>query len=872
MTNSKSTKRSLLMSAMSMLLCVSMLLGTTFAWFTDTVTSANNIIKSGNLDIELDYWDGANWKTVQGASDILTNELWEPGVTEVAYLRLSNEGSLALKYQLGVNIVSEKTGTNVAGKTFKLSDYIYFDVIEGVNGQMNPYNRETVKNVTTQNTKISAGYTKEAEIKANDPEHYLALVVHMPTTVTNEANHNGKDIPEIALGINVFATQLANESDTFGPEYDEDAVYYDTLVTTADELYAAVGNAGESTVIAIDGNIKLTKALSKAGLKDIKFVAFSDDAVIDQATYNMHFSGAKVTFEGLTLTHGEKTYGNGGQTSTAFAVWDASEVNYIDCTFNRSVGTIHAKLHNFIRCTFNGVENPGNTKSEYPLYICDGQDYNVIDCVFNCTNRGAILFYNDGGNGTDTLNISNTQFLGDIIADKTAVEIHNNSASQVYNVNIDNVVVGSGIINGLYRIKPANVGEVNVKVDNVASAATNSAELKNAIKDNTTVYLQAGDYTLPSLANNTGVTIEGAEGAVIGGDNATTGFSSNFGKDTTIKNITFSGKSNGVRWSYAKGGTTTFEDCTFAGDSVYGFHIDSSNGATFIFNNCTFKGFNAFAGDLKKVVFNNCTFLSNGNYGHTNIWSVGEFNNCTWGDKTSVSPGSGGGDLYFNGVKESYHHEFIGSAESLFDFAKSVNEGKDSWKGQKVILVDDIDLNNAVWAPIGQTGATEFKGIFDGQNHTIKNLNIDSSAQTGEHYSSGLFGWAESGVTIQNVIVNGAKVVGNHNVAVIVGYTYSSKIINCHVTNADIVCNHANDDACGDKCGIIGGYAGDESRFTNCSATDCTVKAGRDAGQIIGCGYNKSIKDCSATNVTVTATGECTGANINENLIGRVMA
>ena len=102
MTNAKMTKRALLSSAVSLLLCVSMLLGTTFAWFTDSVTSANNIIKYGNLDIELEYWNGTDWVDVAGKSDILTNTLGEPGVTEVAYLRVANAGSLVLKYQLGV--------------------------------------------------------------------------------------------------------------------------------------------------------------------------------------------------------------------------------------------------------------------------------------------------------------------------------------------------------------------------------------------------------------------------------------------------------------------------------------------------------------------------------------------------------------------------------------------------------------------------------------------------------------------------------------------------------------------------------------------------------------------------------------------------
>ena len=106
----QNTKRTLLMSVLSLVLCCAMLIGTTFAWFTDSVTSGNNIIKSGNLDIELEYWNGTKWVDVSGKSDILTNTLWEPGVTEVAYLRVANAGTLALKYQLGINIVSETAG------------------------------------------------------------------------------------------------------------------------------------------------------------------------------------------------------------------------------------------------------------------------------------------------------------------------------------------------------------------------------------------------------------------------------------------------------------------------------------------------------------------------------------------------------------------------------------------------------------------------------------------------------------------------------------------------------------------------------------------------------------------------------------------
>ena len=68
----KNTKKALLLSVMSLVLCVSMLVGTTFAWFTDSVSTAKNTIASGNLDIELEYSkDFQNWNTVAGKSDLV---------------------------------------------------------------------------------------------------------------------------------------------------------------------------------------------------------------------------------------------------------------------------------------------------------------------------------------------------------------------------------------------------------------------------------------------------------------------------------------------------------------------------------------------------------------------------------------------------------------------------------------------------------------------------------------------------------------------------------------------------------------------------------------------------------------------------------
>ena len=227
MTISKNTKKALFTSFLPLLLCVSMLIGTTFAWFTDSVDTVNNIITAGNLDVELYYQNDTvkNWEPVDDNSNVFKeNTLWEPGHTEVVYLKIVNKGTLALTYTLSVNIASETAGINVAGQSFKLSDYIYFDVIKGVDGETNPYaNRADVLAVATQETKISVGYSDANSLEAESQYVYFALIAHMPTTVGNDANHDGANVPQIDLGINVYATQVEAELDSFDENYDQNA-------------------------------------------------------------------------------------------------------------------------------------------------------------------------------------------------------------------------------------------------------------------------------------------------------------------------------------------------------------------------------------------------------------------------------------------------------------------------------------------------------------------------------------------------------------------------------------------------------------------------------------------------------------------------
>ena len=112
MTNNKRMRKSVLRKAVfssviSLILCCSMLIGTTFAWFTDSVTSAGNKIVSGNLDVDLVDETGTSlvgdillFRNVNGETDIL----WEPGVTfRTQGFKVKNFGSLALKYRMIIN-------------------------------------------------------------------------------------------------------------------------------------------------------------------------------------------------------------------------------------------------------------------------------------------------------------------------------------------------------------------------------------------------------------------------------------------------------------------------------------------------------------------------------------------------------------------------------------------------------------------------------------------------------------------------------------------------------------------------------------------------------------------------------------------------
>ena len=242
MTNSKSTKRALFTCAMATFLCVAMLIGTTFAWFTDSASTAVNRIQSGSLDVALEMSKdgGATWESAEGKTlDFLkaggANEkvLWEPGCTyELPQLRVVNKGNLALKYIIKI--------TGIQG------DAMLNDVIDW-----------TINDVDIN--------LAEEYLLPNKESAPFTIKGKMQTTAGNEYQNLSID----GVSVTVYATQDTVENDSRGNQYDKDAAYKGTQDFTSGSHTLNKGGVAlnpNDTAVKVTG--QGTKVTIKGGYYD----------------------------------------------------------------------------------------------------------------------------------------------------------------------------------------------------------------------------------------------------------------------------------------------------------------------------------------------------------------------------------------------------------------------------------------------------------------------------------------------------------------------------------------------------------------------------------------------------------------------------
>ena len=704
---SKSTKRALLTSTLAILMCVAMLIGTTFAWFTDSTSTAVNKIQAGTLDVALEMsTDGTNWETAEGktltfktadnrAADKI---LWEPGCTyELPKLRVVNNGNLALKYKVQI------TGIQGSAKLNEVIDW----TIDGI----------TVGNTFTS---LAVGANKEFTIKG-----------HMQETAGNE--YQGLTID--GIGITVYATQATVENDSFGNMYDENAPFiYPAGVTTESFAQATSVEYTNNLGDVVTGNKPAVAAYVDASgnvkyVGDIYAAIKSNASVIyckKDATLRMR-ERLEDTNRTPDLTSDLTIYANGADFQ-----YGQISMNMTDAgkAANVTVKVYDAK----------NIEVWGLTPN-------DGVTQNIV--MENCTNIGesatgdkGILMYITGNTGTVNATVNNCH-------------VEKNSSGIYMSTNGSLTVSDSTFVECATGIKSSYKGNgtrtdriencVFTKCGCTAEMAGNTDWLKNdsaAIKykksGTGTITLTLKSNTIKDTIGNMGDTqfvdvTPVIEGPVIASNPQQANEAITNATDRNVNIAIAPGQTitldNGIANEGAKS-----RDVTFVGDGSQTVdvaknapaaegakHLNYQRGSTFTFENLTIEnGIDTYDGIVcDELTYKNCTIK-----GVTTLYGKATFINCTF-ENTMANQYSiwtwGGTDVTFEGCTFNTN----GKAILLFGEEKTTNltvnncvfnDRNNGAAGKAAIEIGDANYGKHNNFTVVINGSTVASGFAAGQN------------------------------------------------------------------------------------------------------------------------------------------------------------
>ena len=333
MTRSSVTKKALFISTCALLFSMLMMAGSTFAWFTDSVSTGSNKITTGSLEVKLLHTNAK----VKDEAEVTQNTLlftdkdgeaisWEPGAVAYENFTVKNAGKLALNYRLALDLNNANTIKGTDGKSLKdvlkvkvvkdgvTASDVRKEALEGANGftaveaiTNGPLNIPKEAGDTAEPQKLTPKETTNSSSVV-----YGVILYWQPDAETdyqyNLANYtdkdsegnsidktsDGKDRLSIDLGISLGATQAMEESDSNGKNYDEAATY---PAGNASELKNALEKASDGAAIELTGNIVLDGDLTVNKDVTIKSVG---GAVISGGAIEIG-SGSNVTLKNITF-------------------------------------------------------------------------------------------------------------------------------------------------------------------------------------------------------------------------------------------------------------------------------------------------------------------------------------------------------------------------------------------------------------------------------------------------------------------------------------------------------------------------------------------------------------------------------------------
>lgn len=560
MTKNKSTKKALLTSVLCLLLCCSMLVGTTFAWFTDKVEVNNNIITAGNLDVEL----LAGGEKVDEETQLFDEvTLWEPGVVVYENLQVANVGTLALKYQLKLDILEEN---NLNGH--KLSDVLKIAIIEEIDEENTTRAEVLADAKASENVGTLSNFYLPGELEPENEEKgttglsdVIGVVIFWePGDNDNDYNANNGQITSdgkplsIRFGLTLVATQMMYEEDSFGNDYDEFASILPSAKVI--DLGAQVVNA-----TPFQGNVVTEYP--------VPFVLqFQPNESLDEAK------------------------------SSAYKYWHADYVVKAD----RDVPANSLALVGYYAAYCDGFNDGNWVALSSSETIKAGTEIRLVDVMGggDGTGNGSIkVTYKDicqwGNDGTGFL-CSATDLTGENAGTTLTVELRmyaneSDPTNSSYNGGTE---TGEYYVIGTYTYTFPAVP--------VADDAAMDAALASGI---TSLKLAAGNYSvdIPAAVAGKEITIEGAGDSTVVDFTKVNGAN---GASITFKNMKFQGKNENVMNGFGIQNTTghiVFENCTFDG-AVTNEYFGSVE-----YKNCTFTGtgyITTYA--VKSASFENCVF------------------------------------------------------------------------------------------------------------------------------------------------------------------------------------------------------------------------------------------------------------------------
>ena len=425
MSNKKATKRALLTSILAICLCLVMLIGSTFAWFTDTASTGVNTIQSGTLKLALDMevgeengiiqWDNAEGKTLEfkKAAGAAADEkvLWEPGCTyELPALRIRNDGNLALKYKIAI--------TGVTGNA-KLLEAINFTVkVDGT--QLVPNTTTTTGegegedggdiSLTADPAPAVPAESAPAVADLNNFEGVLLVgeatgAITISGTMRTDAGNEYQGLSIDGIAITVTATQKDHEYDSDGNDYDKDAEYDKNAIPGAVANYTlAEFNAltaipeGVGTVYVDLGGASLQNGLTIGNANIVDDYEYFTADQTDHGIYTKDMNYSKTLSDGKTksLYSTEKAGFNLILTGSVAGAKD---------TGNFNAGMISLSVPDACNVTFNRVtfgEGQMSLRSWYEALPYDAafHTHKVASLTFNgCTFNGNWLQNGDGNMG-----------------------------------------------------------------------------------------------------------------------------------------------------------------------------------------------------------------------------------------------------------------------------------------------------------------------------------------------------------------------------------------------------------------------------------------------------------------------------------------